>query len=91
METTQAETLEAFEEATGTKWTVNPTTTDEQVTKGSKLLAGGDFEGAFMLVRATAFGKIGDLPENYAKDGTLANELLGLKQESVKEMVARLL
>ncbi|GIK00860.1 hypothetical protein Aspvir_004889 [Aspergillus viridinutans] len=89
VETTQNDILAALEEKTGTKWTVNATTTKEQVSEGVRKLGAGDFSGAFTLVRATTFGSIPRLRANYAKDETLANGMLGLKLDSVKDTVER--
>jgi hypothetical protein len=89
VETTQNDILAALEEKTGTKWTVNATTTEEQVSEGVRKLGAGDFSGAFTLVRATCFGSIPGLRANYAKDETLANGMLGLKLDSVEDTVER--
>ncbi|RHZ46911.1 aromatic alcohol reductase [Aspergillus thermomutatus] len=89
VETTQNSILAALEENTRTKWTVNATTTEEQVGEGVRKLDAGDFSGAFTLVRATSFGNIPGLRANYAKDETLANGILGLELESVKDTVER--
>jgi nucleoside-diphosphate-sugar epimerase len=89
VETSQKEILEALEEATVSKWTVNNTSTDQQVSQAMELLGKGDFSGAFTLVRATSFANTPDLRANYVKDEKLSNDLLGLKLESVRETVAR--
>lgn len=89
VETTQQQILAALEEATGAKWTVVETSTDTQVGEGVKRLAAGDFSGALALVRATVFGNSAGLRANYAKDEELANDVLGLKLESVKDTVRR--
>ncbi|KAK1238027.1 hypothetical protein MKX08_002606 [Trichoderma sp. CBMAI-0020] len=87
VETTQNEILAALEETTGTKWTVNKTTTKEQVDAALQKLGAGDFLGALVLVRATVYSNIPGLKSNYAKDEVLANNLLGLKPEGVTETV----
>ncbi|KAM0513953.1 hypothetical protein ACHAPE_007308 [Trichoderma viride] len=87
VETTQNEILAALEETTGTKWTVNNTTTKEQVDAARQKLGAGDFNGALVLVRATSYGDIPGLKSNYAKDEVLANNLLGLKPASVTDTV----
>ncbi|UKZ68384.1 uncharacterized protein TrAtP1_009423 [Trichoderma atroviride] len=87
VETTQNEILAALEETTGTKWTVNKTTTKEQVDAALEKLGAGDFLGSLALVRATVYGDIPGLKSNYAKDEVLANNLLGLKPASVAETV----
>ncbi|KAE8383634.1 hypothetical protein BDV26DRAFT_93810 [Aspergillus bertholletiae] len=89
VEATQNEILAALEEATGTKWPVKATTTEEQVDEGFKKLGAGDFSGALHLVRATCFGNTPGLQANYAKELVLANDLLGLKLESVRDTVKR--
>lgn len=87
VETTQKEILGALEETTGTKWTVNNTTTKEQVDAALQKLGVGDFSGALALVRATSYSDIPGLKSNYAKDEVLANNLLGLRPASVAETV----
>lgn len=87
VETTQNEILAALEEATDTKWTVTNTTTKEQVDAASQKLGAGDLSGAYALVRATVYSNTPGLKSNYAKDETLANDLLGLKPTSVAETV----
>ncbi|KAB8260635.1 hypothetical protein BDV32DRAFT_158704 [Aspergillus pseudonomiae] len=89
VETTQNEILAVLEEATGAKWSVKATTTEDQVDEGFKKLGAGDFSGAFQLVRATCYGNTPGLQANYAKDVTLANDVLGLKLESVRDTVKR--
>jgi hypothetical protein len=89
VETTQLEILEALEKATESKWTVRETTTEAQLSEAGVKLAAGDFEGAFILVRATVFGNTPGLNSNYVKDTELANDILGLKLESVEETVRR--
>ena len=71
----------------GAKWTVNPTTTEEQVSGAAKKLGVGDFSGAFALVRAISFGNTPGLRANYAKDKSLANGMLGLKLDTVQDTV----
>ncbi|KAL7953615.1 NAD(P)-binding protein [Trichoderma compactum] len=89
VETTQNETLAALEEATNTKWTINTTTTEEQVNDAFQKLTSGDLNGAFALVRATSYRNTPGLKSNYAQDETLSNDLLGLKASSVAETVKR--
>jgi hypothetical protein len=89
VETTQLDILAALEKATGTKWTIEETTTEAQLSEAAKRLTAGDFEGAFILVRATVFGNSPGLNANYVKETELANDVLGLKLESVEETVNR--
>ncbi|KAL4954142.1 hypothetical protein BDW69DRAFT_205413 [Aspergillus filifer] len=89
VETSQNEILAALEKATSSKWTLQHTTTEQQVAEGSKKLQAGDFEGALQLVRAIPYGTTPGLDSNYAKDRVLANDLLGLREESVQETIQR--
>jgi len=89
VETSQKEILAALEEVTGSKWTVVNTTTDKQVSEGMEKLDKGDMSGAFMLVRATSLSNTPNLRANFVRDEQLANDILGLKLESVKETVKR--
>jgi hypothetical protein len=89
VETTQNEILAALEEISGAKWTVTETTTHKQVTEGLQKLTAGDFSGAFTLVRSTVFVNTQGLHANYAKEEKLANDILGLSLEDVKDVVKR--
>lgn len=89
VDTTQKEILAALEKATGAPWSTQNTTTESEVSEGSKKLQAGDFSGALTLVRATTYGEIPGLGSNYATDRVLANLLLGLKEESVEDTLQR--
>ncbi|PWY91288.1 NmrA-like family protein [Aspergillus sclerotioniger CBS 115572] len=89
VELTQKEALETLEDVTGVKWTVTDTTTETQISEGFAKLGEGKIEGAFALVRATAFGNTPGLKVNYVRDEELANELLGLKMENLRESIER--
>jgi hypothetical protein len=91
VETSQNEILTALEKSTAAKWTVSSTTTDEQVTEGRNKLGAGDFSGAFNLVRATVYGNTAGLRSDYTKVEGLANNILGLKTESVQETTDRVM
>lgn len=91
VEATQQEILAALEQASGSTWTVTETTTAQETDAAGKKLARGDFSGALTLVRATVFGNTPGLHSNYARDETLANDVLGLPLESVRETVERVL
>ncbi|KAE8146880.1 hypothetical protein BDV25DRAFT_43994 [Aspergillus avenaceus] len=88
VETTQNDLLSALEREMGA-WTVNKTTTEEQVSEGIRKLGAGDFSGAFALVRATTFGSTPGLRPNFVKDLGLANDVLGLELETVEGTVKR--
>lgn len=89
VETTQNEILKSLEKATGAKWLVHATSTDQEVAEAYEKLGAGDFSGGFTLVRATNFGNTDGLRLNYAKEENLANGILGLEVESVDETVKR--
>ena len=91
VEATQQEILAALEQASGSTWTVTETTTAKEMDAAGKKLARGDFSGALTLVRATVFSNTPGLHSNYARDETLANDVLGLPLESVRETVERVL
>lgn len=76
-----------MEEATSSKWTVTDTSTDCEISEAVKKLGVGDFSGAFTLVRGTSYTNTPGLRANYAKDEKLANGLLGLMKQSVKDSV----
>lgn len=88
-ETSQKEILASLEKATGSKFTVNSTTTEKELAEAGEKLGKGDFSGALTLVRATSFGNVPGLRANYAKDEQLGNGVLGLQLEPVDETVAR--
>jgi hypothetical protein len=66
-------------------WTVENVDSEEVTRQVHSALAGGDFSGAYDLVRAVAFGKnaLGD----YSK--LISNELLGLEKENFEVEVNR--
>lgn len=80
------DTLNALEEATGTKWKVEKTTSDEQIAAGQQKLRNDDFAGAVPhLVRATWYTK--GRGANFAEDVGLDNDLLGLPKEDLLSVV----
>ncbi|KAM0344944.1 hypothetical protein ACHAPU_007078 [Fusarium lateritium] len=87
--TTQNEMLQSLEAASGTKWAVNATSTDQQVAEAKEKLGAGDFSGGYILVRATTYGNTQGLRANYAEEKSVANGILGLETESVEETVNR--
>ncbi|KAJ5902617.1 hypothetical protein N7495_003145 [Penicillium taxi] len=87
VETNQKEIVTALEKATGARWTLKDSTTEEQVKDGFAKLSAGDFSGALTLVRVTCFGNTPGLHANYCKEEKLANSLLGLTMESVTSTI----
>ncbi|KAJ5118892.1 uncharacterized protein N7443_007822 [Penicillium atrosanguineum] len=91
VETTQNEIVTTLEKVTGGRWTINNTTTDEQVSAAIEKLTAGDFSGAFTLVRATCFGNTPGLRANYLREEKLANDMLGLEMETVEDTIRRVI
>ncbi|KAF7546251.1 hypothetical protein G7Z17_g8571 [Cylindrodendrum hubeiense] len=91
VETSQNEILASLEKKTGVKWAVTNTTTEEQIAEAGKLLSGGDFNGAFILVRATVYGNTARSRADYTKEKDVANGILGLETETVQATVDRVI
>lgn len=91
--TTQNQILEALENATSTKWTVNRTTSKEQVNAAQEALSRGEFSGAFALVKASIWSNMPGLRQHFevAEKERLLNDVLGVKSEGVQETVERVL
>ncbi|EXJ66440.1 uncharacterized protein A1O5_10592 [Cladophialophora psammophila CBS 110553] len=85
--TTHKAILAALEAQTGKKWMVDDVKTEEEITKGRKMLSEGDFTGIFELVRASAWGEVPGIRSNYAVDEKLANSVLGLPEGDLDETV----
>ncbi len=81
--TSQNELLAALEKETQKTWEVKHTATEAQVKTSEEMISNGDLTGNFGLVLASMYGKIEGLRANYAKEESLANELLGLPIESL--------
>lgn len=89
VETSQNEILEALEEVTGTKWTVQHLTMEEQFKEARIKHDGGDVQGMYALIRATLYSSTPGLRANYTKEENLVNDLFGIKEDSVKATVRR--
>ena len=87
MNTSQNEILSELQRATGKQWDVKHATTEAQVKSGKEAVAKGDFSGMFTLVLATAYAELEGLRADYAKEESLANDLLGLPRETVRATV----
>lgn len=85
--TTQKEIVESLERQSGQKWSRTYVETNESVKIGRGKAAAGDFAGVFMLVQASAFGKVEGIRANYEVDEELANDVLGLKGTTVDKTV----
>jgi len=86
--TSQNEILAALEKSTGKKWTIERTTAAQSILTGQEKLSRGDFSGALDIIKGIVTGG----PVTGADLGAskeLANELLGLPQETVAESVEK--
>jgi len=78
--------LHSLEKASGRKWEVKKTTTDEQVKEGQEKLARGDYSGILPLILAATYG--GGRGSDFEEDEGLSNELLSLPREDLDEVVS---
>jgi hypothetical protein len=93
LDVTQNQVLHALEHATATTWTVNHTTTTEQIDAAQDALAKGNFAGAFALVKAAFWSNLPGLRQYFEVDEKerLMNDVLGVESESLQETVKRVL
>lgn len=84
------ELLESYKKATGvSEWKITHVNTNEELESGMEDMRQGNFMGMFKLALGSKI-KPG-LGGDFAADGLLENEFLGLPRESVEETVARVL
>lgn len=83
---TQNEMLKIVEEETGGKWTVKRQSSAELVKTGEDKFAKGDYSAFLELVAAHLYA---DGADHAVKDGELANKLLGLPEEDLRESVRK--
>jgi hypothetical protein len=83
--TSQNEILAAAEKVTGVKWTVEKTTTKEEIEVGRKKIQEGDWTGLKELIQSVNFGKEEQLGD-FSSQG-LWNEKLGVPKEDLEETV----
>ncbi|MCJ1246872.1 hypothetical protein MMC30_004081 [Trapelia coarctata] len=84
--TTGNEILAALEKVSGEKWEVEHRGIEETTKIGREKVGKGDFSGMMELIVALVYGGSGS---DYTKDQELANGLLGLPEESLTDIVAR--
>lgn len=83
---TQSEILAELEKATGEKWKVTETTSEDEKTQGQEWFAKGDFSGLLSLLKVIIFGE--GYGSDFTKDAVLANEKLGLPKQDLATTVA---
>ncbi|TVY83400.1 Isoflavone reductase-like protein [Lachnellula suecica] len=86
--TTQNEILAELEKATGKKWEVTHSTSDAAAKEGTELFGKGDFAGLFLLLSAIMLGE--GYGSDFTQDAALANQKLGLPEQSLAETVKAL-
>ena len=89
-ETTPNKVLASLEKNSGQKFTVEHVKSDEMITKGREELKAGNMMGgmAKLLLSSTFKGGLG---ADFAKEESLSNDLLGLKQEDLDSVTKRVL
>ena len=90
LETSQNEILRSLEKQTGgTQWKVEHVTFENMIKEGQEALKAGDFIGMGKLALAASYSaKYGG---NFAAEGKLANEMLGIPKENLDEVLADVL
>ncbi|KAL8960164.1 MAG: hypothetical protein Q9183_005511 [Haloplaca sp. 2 TL-2023] len=84
---TQNEILAAFEKSTGKEWTKKQRSTDEAKKAGYEKLEKGDFSGLMDIIPASIFK--GEKEALYDETRGLDNKMLGLKEESLGELIEK--
>lgn len=82
---TQNDLLAALEKSTGKKWTVNKVSSAEARKEGGEKLSKGDMSGIVPSITGGIYS--GEKGTNYDETRGLDNDLLGLKQEPLEEVV----
>jgi len=85
---TQNEILAELEKATGEKWKVTESTTEEAKAEGQALFATGDYSGLLLLLKAIFLGE--GYGSDFTKDAVLGNEKLGLPNQDLVSTVTAL-
>ena len=83
---TQNQVVAALEKATGSKFTVNPASTDDMLREGREKIAKGNFYGNYDLLFGSGFREDGVFM-NHSSYHKLANEELELPKEDLDEVV----
>jgi hypothetical protein len=86
--TTQNEILAKLEKATGEKWKITESTTEEAKAEGQALFARGDYSGLLLLLKAIFLGE--GYGSDFTKDAVLGNEKLGLPNQDLVSTVTAL-
>jgi hypothetical protein len=85
---TQNEILAELENATGEKWKVTESTTEEAKAEGQALFAKGDYSGLLLLLKAIFLGE--GYGSDFTKDAVLGNEKLSLPNQDLVSTVTAL-
>ncbi|KAL8716756.1 MAG: hypothetical protein Q9225_005948 [Loekoesia sp. 1 TL-2023] len=84
----QNDMLAALEKSSGKKWTVNKRSSAEARQTGGEKLGKGDMSGMMDMIVGAIY--CGDPEANYDETRGLDNDLLGLKQESLEDLVDKI-
>lgn len=85
----QNEVLAAVEKASGKKWEVIKTTSNEQMKIGQEKMIKHDYSGVKPLILAATYGE--GRGSNFASGESLSNDMLGLPKEDLDEVVAKVI
>ncbi|KAJ5946599.1 isoflavone reductase family protein [Penicillium verhagenii] len=85
----QRQVLEELEKATGEKWEVRRMSSADALKKAAELDTKDYSDGLKLLVLMLLYADDMDRGADFAKDGLLWNDLLGLREENLAEVVGR--
>lgn len=87
--TSHAEILKEMEKATDQAWEVEHLKTAEEVAAGREQIASGNLFGMYLLAKASCWGNLPRLQQNFEEDevAALANDLLGIRPTGIDDIV----
>ncbi|KAJ6006332.1 isoflavone reductase family protein [Penicillium sp. IBT 35674x] len=85
----QRQVLEVLEEATGTTWEVQRMSSEHALNKAAELDTKDYSDGLKLLILMLLYADDADRGADFKKDGLLCNELLGLPEEDLTEVIHR--
>ena len=77
-----------LEKETGRKWDVTESSTEAAAVEGQELFSKGDYSGLLLLLKVNMLGE--GYGSDFTKDAQLANEKLGLPEQSLEATVKAL-
>lgn len=87
--TSHAEILKELEKATDQAWEVEHIKTADEVAAGREQIASGNPFGMYLLAKASCWGNLPGLNQNFEEDEAeaLANDLLGIRPTGIDAVV----